>query len=100
MSLDSASRAEVAAETHRGAPDYSETAQGRRKSSGRMMNISEKSSGEASAWNEANELERSRDSVQHIDEGQASQWQPYRQKGNVLSLDLDAICMLWPPHQP
>ena len=64
------------------------------------MTTREVNSGEGSAGGDANEPERSRGISQHAEEGETSQWWPYRQKGTVSSLDLDAICMPRPPHQP
>ena len=60
----------------------------------------EKGSGNDSACGGASEPERSRDNIQNVNQGQASQWRPYMQKGKVSSMDLDAICMPTPRHHP
>ena len=88
MSRDSACRADSGAE------------QGWERSSRRKINTREEESGEYSARDDAQEPERSRDIIEHVEEGEASQCQPCRRKVNISSLDLDAICMPRPPHQP
>ena len=98
MSHDSAGRADLAAEIQCGATTDWEAKPVWRKSRRRKINTREEDSGEDSAWGDADEPERSRGVSQHAEEGEASQWRPYRQKGHVTSLDLDAICMPRPPH--
>ena len=100
MSCGSADRADLAVEIHTGAMTDSGAEQGWRKSSRRRISTREEGSGEGSARGDATEPERSEGVNQHVEEGEASQWRPYRQKGTFSSLDLDAICMPRPPHQP
>ena len=100
MPHDCAGRADLAAEIRSGATTDSEAEPVWKESRSRKTNTREEDSGEGSAWGDANEPERSREVRQHVEEGKASQWRPYMQKGDVSSMDLDAICMPRYPHQP
>ena len=100
MSHGSAGRADLAVEIHTGATTDSGAEQGWRTSSRRRISTREEGSEEGSARGDATEPEKIEGVSQHAEEGEASQWRAYRQKGNISSLDLDAICMPRPPHQP